>query len=81
MALRCSQWQWLLLLAISATACAKAVSGQPAAQTELAKAASAVGAALSRTTQAPSVPMGSFDLLKRARGLDTCGYFGGSSGT
>lgn len=75
---RYSQWQWLWLLPILSMAYAKAIGSQTPAQTEPVKTASAVGAALSRTTQAPLVSMESFDLLKRARGLDTCGYVNGS---
>ena len=78
MAPRYLPWQWLWLLPISSMAYAKAISSQTPAQTEPVKAASAVGAALSRTTQAPLVSMESFELLRRARGADTCGYINGS---
>ncbi len=79
MAPRYSQWQWLWLLPILSMAYAKAITSRTPAQTEPVKTASTVRDALSRTTQAPLVSMESFELLKRARGSDTCGYINGST--
>ena len=73
-----SHWEWPFFLPILAMASAKAIGSQPPAQTEPFEMASASVAALSKTTPAPLVSMDSLELLKRARGLDTCGYWNGS---